>query len=77
MAARAYVLISVEPGTVGEVAKSLRKIPGVSSADVVAGSYDVVAVLDQPDVRDVGHVVMDAMHGVPGLKSTTTLVVVA
>ncbi len=77
MATRAYVLITTEPGKTGDVAQGLRKIPGVTAADVVTGNYDVVAVVEQPDVRDVGRLVMDQIHALPGLKATTTLIAVA
>ncbi len=77
MATRAYILITSEPGKTGDLAKALRQIPGVTAADVVTGGSDIVAVVEQPDVRDIGHLVMDEMHGLPGLKATTTLIAVA
>ena len=73
---RAYVLISTETGRVNDLVQSLRKLPGVQAADVVAGPYDIVAVLEQTDTRDLGHVVMNDIHGLPGLKHTTTLVAI-
>ncbi len=77
MATRACVLITAEPGTTEQVAKGLRQLPGVAAADVVAGTWDLVAVVEQPDVESVGRLVLNQFHGLPGLKNTTTLIAVA
>lgn len=77
MATRAYVLMTTEPGNTGNVAQAVRKLAGVTAADVVTGNYDLVVVVEQPDVRDIGHLVMGEIRGLPGVKATTTLIAVA
>lgn len=74
---RAYVLINAEPGSVAGLLEKLRSLPGVVSADAVTGHYDIVAVLEQPDVNSIGKLVLERVHGMPGLKATMTLIAVA
>lgn len=70
--AKAYVLIEAEAGHIGSVLSALRGLVGVSTADPVTGPYDVVAILDTPDQRDIGRLVMTEIHGIPGIKRTIT-----
>lgn len=73
MTTRAYVLITADVGKAEQVVGQLRAISGVRLADVVTGSYDVVAVLEGPDANALGRLVMAQIHGVPGVKTTQTL----
>ena len=73
---RAYVLINTEVGKAGEVAEALRKLPGVTVADVVTGAYDVVVTLEGSDTNAIGRLVLNQVHGMAGLKATMTLVAV-
>ena len=77
MTARAYVLITVAAGQASVVAEALRALPGVARADVVAGPYDVVAVVEGADVADIGRLVLNQLHGIPALTNTLTLIAVA
>ena len=72
MLARAYVLIEAEAGQVGSVIAALRGLQGVRTVDVVAGPYDIIAVIEVPDQRAIGRLVMDELHGIAGIKRTIT-----
>jgi DNA-binding Lrp family transcriptional regulator len=72
MQARAYVLIEVEAGQIEEVIAALRSLQGIRAADVVTGPYDIIATIDLPEQRLIGRLVMDAIHGIAGLKRTIT-----
>jgi DNA-binding Lrp family transcriptional regulator len=72
MLARAYVLIEVEAGQVGSVLATLRSIKGITLADPVTGPYDVIVTIEVPDQRDIGCLVMNELHGIPGIKRTVT-----
>ncbi len=76
MATRAYILIRAEVGKTTEIVSALRKIKGVKDVDLVSGPYDVVAVVEAQDANDVGRVVLNQMHGLEGLSSTLTCVVI-
>jgi DNA-binding Lrp family transcriptional regulator len=71
---RGYVLINTEVGKASEVVEKLRHIPGVTMVNVVTGPYDIVAVLEGADTNAIGNLVLNQLHGTPGLKNTTTLI---
>jgi DNA-binding Lrp family transcriptional regulator len=71
---RGYVLINTEVGKAGEVVEQLRHMPGVTMVDVVTGPYDIVAVLEGADTTALGKLVLNELHGTPGLTNTTTLI---
>ncbi|MFO7169217.1 MAG: Lrp/AsnC ligand binding domain-containing protein [Chloroflexota bacterium] len=70
--ARAYVLIEAEAGQVASVIARLRALPGVSIADPVTGPYDIIVTIETPDQRDIGRLVMNELHAIPGIKRTVT-----
>ena len=72
MHARAYVLIEAEAGQVASLIATLRSIPGISTADAVTGPYDVIVVIETPDQRDIGRLVMNELHAISGIKRTVT-----
>ena len=72
MQSRAYVLIEAEAGQVSSVITTLRAIPGVTAADPVTGPYDIIVVLETDEQREIGRIVMNALHGISGIKRTIT-----
>jgi DNA-binding Lrp family transcriptional regulator len=72
MHARAYVLIEAEAGQVGSVIAALRGLPGIRAADIITGPYDIIAVIELPEQRLIGRLVMDELHGIAGIKRTIT-----
>jgi len=72
MHARAYVLIEAEAGQVSQVIAALQSLPGVTRADAVTGPYDLIVMIETPDARDIGRLVMNEIHGVAGIKRTVT-----
>jgi DNA-binding Lrp family transcriptional regulator len=72
MHARAYMLIEAEVGQVAEVIAALRGLQGVRAVDVVTGPYDIIAVIELPEQRAIGQLVMDEIHGMAGIKRTIT-----
>ena len=72
MSAKAYVLISTAAEKTGNVVQGLRKLPGVMTADLVTGPYDVVAGVQGGDANAVGKLILDDIRGLPGINSTLT-----
>jgi DNA-binding Lrp family transcriptional regulator len=72
MHAKAYVLIEAESGKVAEVINILKAVEGITAADAVTGPYDIIAVIETPDPRDVGRLVIHEVHPVDGVKRTVT-----
>jgi uncharacterized protein with GYD domain len=69
---KAYVLITAEVGTSPRIQDELRSA-GISQIDSVAGTYDLVAVLESDDPKAIGELVMGKIQKTNGVLSTVTL----
>ena len=74
MGTSAYILIEVQVGRTTDVLRSLRRLDGVVSADVVTGAYDVIALISAPNMAAVADLVTGLVQGVPGVLKTITCV---
>ena len=61
-------------GVVQQVVESLRALNGVASADVITGTYDVIVLVDAPDMSAMADLVTGRIQGVPGVLRTITCV---
>lgn len=73
---KAYILIQTEVGASAQVTRTIREIPGVVTAEAVAGPYDVIVEVEAPTVRDLGHHVVAQVQDIPRITRTTTCTVV-
>ncbi|HKG26086.1 MAG TPA: Lrp/AsnC ligand binding domain-containing protein [Thermomicrobiales bacterium] len=69
---KAYVLITAEVGKSPSIQEALRDA-GVSQVDAVAGTYDLVAVIEAEDPKRLGELVMGMIQRTDGVLSTVTL----
>ena len=76
MAIRAYILIQTEVGKAAAVAKAIRDIPGVQSADDVTGPYDVIALAEIDTVEELGRIVVTRIQMLDGVARTLTCSIV-
>ena len=72
MTTRAYILIETVVGNLRRVASDLGNLPEVTSVDTVTGPYDVIAVVDAPDLNAVGDLVTSRVHTINGVVRTVT-----
>ena len=72
----AYILIQTEVGRAAAVAKEIREIPGVRSAEDVTGPYDVIVRAEADDVNQLGQLVVARVQLVHGITRTLTCPVV-
>ncbi len=72
MAAKASVLSSTAAEKTGSEVQNLRKMPGVLTADLVTGPYDIVAVVQGGDANAVGKLILNDIRGLAGISSTLT-----
>jgi DNA-binding Lrp family transcriptional regulator len=70
---RAFVLIQVLPGRVAATLRALGRLSSVKTVDPVTGPYDIVALLEVRELRDISSVVAGSMGGLRGVTRTTTL----
>lgn len=73
MMTRAYVLITTEIGRGDDVYTTLGEMEDVREVNIVAGTYDIVAIVESQSARDIGRIVMDRLQRIDGVMSTVTL----
>ena len=70
---RGFVLVNTDIGEAPTVAEHVRKISGVTCADVVLGDYDIVAIVDFPDTGALNQLINRQIPGIPGVTRTITM----
>lgn len=73
---KAYILVQTEVGASAQVTRAIRELPGVISAEDVAGPYDVMVLVESPTVQGLGREVIARVQAVPRITRTTTCTVV-
>ena len=76
MTVSAYILIQTEVGRAASVAEQVAAIDGVTIAEGVTGSYDVIARAEADTVDDLGKMVVSRVQLVEGITRTVTCPVV-
>ena len=75
MPTKAFILIETQVGRARQVALDLRALEGVKDADVITGSFDVIAVVEAPDMATMADLVTSRIQGIRGVLRTITCVV--
>lgn len=70
----AYILIAMDPGGSDKAIKDMRKIEMIEKISIVAGEYDIVVRVQVETLENLLHVT-DKIHGIVGVKKTTTQVI--
>jgi len=75
---RGFVLIQteIEVASTKEVVTALRQLGGIKSADAVTGPYDIILQVEGETPEEIGSVVEDKIHFVPGVYRTVTCLVI-
>jgi DNA-binding Lrp family transcriptional regulator len=71
----AYVLVSVEAGKNQEVVAALRSMDAVKQAHACWGQPDIFAFVEVADEPTLAEVVLTAIQGLPGIRTTETHIV--
>ncbi len=74
---KAFVLIVVDPAKTIDVYSKLKSVDGIAEVYQVMGPYDIVAVVEVPNLTDVPAVISRHIRAVEGIESTTTCVTFA
>ncbi|MEM2088349.1 MAG: Lrp/AsnC ligand binding domain-containing protein [Thermoproteota archaeon] len=75
MAVKAYVFLVTKPGTSLEVAKEIRRIKGIQSADPIYGRFDVVLTIETDSSESLTKLVYEVIEKVPDILRTETSIV--
>ena len=73
---KAFILIEAVVGKTKEVVDGLRQAEGVKSVDTVTGPYDVIAIIEAETLNEIGDIVTQKVHPVPGISRTVTCLVI-
>ena len=73
---KAYILIKMQSGEIGESLRQLRAVKGVVQADMTFGPYDAVVTIQAPDLKTIGHLVAWNIQTIPGVAETLTCLAV-
>jgi DNA-binding Lrp family transcriptional regulator len=74
VATRAYILIETQVGRAKQVALALRTLEGVMSAEVVTGTFDIIALIEATDMSAMADLVTGQVQGIRGVLRTITCV---
>jgi DNA-binding Lrp family transcriptional regulator len=72
----AYVFIECTAGAARDVAKEASKIQGVKRANATTGPYDVIVLVEAPDINILGDFIVTKLQGLSGVLRTQTNVIV-
>jgi len=72
-ALRAFVMVTVKPGTSEEIIKS-RKIKGVKMANSVLGRFDAVVVVEAESLGELSKIIYEMVEQHPNVIHTETLI---
>ena len=79
MTVRAYILIECEAARAGAVSVGLTHLAvahaRVLSADTASGPFDVIVLLESPDLDGLGRAVTEGIQKISGVRRTLTCVV--
>jgi Lrp/AsnC family transcriptional regulator for asnA, asnC and gidA len=73
--APALIGLSVEPGTVDQVARAIAELPEVSYLVMTLGSFDLVIEVFCRDLPHLTSLITQQIHLIPGVRSTETLMI--
>lgn len=76
MVETAYLLIALDRNTPAAVARDVLHVPGVVTASVTMGEYDVIAIAEQEDTKGFPGITA-AVRRIEGVRTVVTCVVVS
>jgi DNA-binding Lrp family transcriptional regulator len=72
---KAFVLINTEAGVEPLLHEEIKSLDGVKEVYELYGEYDLLAVVEEENEKDVQRVVSWELRKIRGIKSTNTMVV--
>lgn len=72
---KAFVLINTEAGVEPLLHEEIKSLDGVKEVYELYGEYDLLAVVEEENEKDVQRVVSWELRKIRGIKNTNTMVV--
>jgi len=78
MAAKAFLLIETVPGKSNGVVAAIKQLgeERVKSVSTVTGPYDVIAVLEEETLPEIGELVTGKINSIAGISRVVTCLVI-
>jgi DNA-binding Lrp family transcriptional regulator len=73
---KAYVLVNLQTLENADVVDMMRRVKGVTAADVTLGPYDAVATVEAGDINTLGRIIVREIRTLPGVQDTITCLAV-
>ena len=70
----AFIMIKTAAGKSEGLLESIRDVESVSDAHIVAGTYDIIAEIDAPEVYNVLEAVSSGVQALEGVMDTKTYI---
>jgi len=70
---RAFVMVTMKPGTSQEIVRS-RRIKGVTMANSVLGRFDAVVVVEAKSLKELKKIIYEMIEQHPNVVHTETLI---
>ena len=67
---RTYLLIETQVGTSDSVLDGLKSIEQTVQVDRVTGPFDIICVIETDSLDDLGEIVREHVHAIPGVTRT-------
>ena len=74
MVARAYILIETQVGKSRDVLAALQALSNGPSVDIVTGEFDMIALVEAPDMMAMADLVTGQIQSISGVTRTITCV---
>lgn len=71
---RAYILITVQPGSESEVAEALVKMKEVEDMDIVYGECDIIMKVNLKTMNDLRNFTVDTLRKIKEIRTTKTMI---
>ena len=72
----AFILLKTEPGREKDVYSALSSIAEVRETHALYGEYDLLALIECDNSKDLTSIIMGKMRQIGGVKETETLIAV-
>lgn len=73
---KAYVLISIRTGQLTDALRQIKRVEGISEANMTFGPYDAVAIVHAADIKALGKILSMDIQPIPGVLETITCLAV-
>jgi len=75
MAISAYILMETSPGKAREIKERIKGLNKIKTAHLVTGPYDIIALAETTDLKELGELVISQVQALEGINKTLTSIV--